>query len=250
VSIRAQTYKNIELVVVDNFSTDTTAAIAKKYTEKFFEKGPERSAQRNYGAAQATGEYVVFIDSDMELTETVIASCVEKMASDKSFAGVIIPEESFGEGFWAQCKRLEKRFYVGLDSVEAARFFRKSEFEEVGGYNTQLHAGEDWDLSDRIEQRGHLARVSALIRHNEGRINLFRTLTKKFYYAGAAVAYLKSTAGDATASKRRTGGFGRIFISLKRPALLFANPLVGLGMLFMKVAEFGAGFTGMIVRQK
>ena len=48
-SIQNQTYKAIEIIVVDNFSKDETKRIAKKFTKKVFDKGPERSAQRNLG---------------------------------------------------------------------------------------------------------------------------------------------------------------------------------------------------------
>ena len=58
-SIKDQTYKNIELIVIDNNSIDNTKEIAKKYTNKVFNYGPERSAQRNFGAKQAKGEYLL-----------------------------------------------------------------------------------------------------------------------------------------------------------------------------------------------
>ncbi len=59
----------------------------------------------------------------MELTPKVIELSVGKMTNDSAVQGVIIPEESFGIGFWAQCKALERSFYVGNDDVEGARFF-------------------------------------------------------------------------------------------------------------------------------
>jgi glycosyltransferase involved in cell wall biosynthesis len=83
--------------VVDNFSQDYTKKIAQSYTDLFFEHGPERSAQRNYGVDKALGEYVCIIDSDMQLSPEVIEQCVEQFTKKSSLYGVVIPEASFGE---------------------------------------------------------------------------------------------------------------------------------------------------------
>ena len=48
-SIQKQSYSRIEIIVVDNFSSDETYDISKRYTKNVYEKGPERSVQRNYG---------------------------------------------------------------------------------------------------------------------------------------------------------------------------------------------------------
>ena len=74
--------------------------------------GPERSAQRNFGVAHAQGKYVVIIDSDMVVTPYVIEKCVAVLDASPALQGVVIPEVSVGEGFRAQCKRLERSFYV------------------------------------------------------------------------------------------------------------------------------------------
>jgi len=153
-SIKAQTYNNIELIVVDNFSSDSTLKIAGKFTEKHYLRGPERSAQRNYAVKKSNGEYVFVIDSDMVLSDSVVTDCVESILSDKKARGVIIPEESFGEGFWAQCKKLERSFYVGVDWIEAARFFYLEDYQAEGGYNEEMVSGEDWDFSRRIGKLG------------------------------------------------------------------------------------------------
>ena len=247
-SIKEQTYRNIELIVVDNFSTDGTQEIARKYTDKVFEIGPERCTQRNHGAEHATGEYIVFIDSDMKLSPRVVESCTEAMKNN-NFKGVIIPEESFGVGFWAQCKKLERSFYVGVDAIEASRFFRLPDFKSVGGYNELLVSGEDWDLSDRIELLGPHTRIQDYIYHNEGRINLYKTLKKKCYYAQKAGAYLTQTNTVVTAIKRRQGIFGRYILFFKQPFKLFRNPLYGLGMLCMKTSEFFVGGVGYCIHK-
>src|SRR5438093_11547332 len=71
-SIRAQTYPAVELIVVDNHSSDNTLSIARRWTDRVFTQGPERSTQRNYGARQAAGEYLLFVDSDMVLSAKVV----------------------------------------------------------------------------------------------------------------------------------------------------------------------------------
>jgi glycosyltransferase involved in cell wall biosynthesis len=87
----------VEIIVVDNFSHDTTKKIAQSTTKLFFEHGPERSAQRNYGVDKASGQWVCIIDSDMQLAPQVGEQCVEQFQQNSSLLGIVIPEESFGE---------------------------------------------------------------------------------------------------------------------------------------------------------
>jgi glycosyltransferase involved in cell wall biosynthesis len=244
-SIATQTYENIEIVVVDNSSNDQTLHIAKGYTSHVYTMGPERSAQRNFGASSATGEFVAMIDSDMVLAPGVIAECVEK-AMQPDVVGVVIPEESVGHGFWAQCKRLERSFYVGVDWMEAARFFKRSTYLQVGGYNVDLVSGEDWDLSQRVGELGKIDRVESFISHNEGRLRLGETLRKKYYYAQQFAKYLEANK-DAPQAQSQAGIVARYALFLKQPGKLFREPLLGLGVLFMKTAEFGVGGVGYLL---
>ncbi len=245
-SIKSQTYPNIEIVIVDNFSNDLTPNIGRGYTDKFYSKGPERSQQRNFAVKNATGMYVCIIDSDMVLDKDVIKNCVEVIKKTNDISGVIIPEESFGEGFWAQCKRLERSFYIGVPYMEAARFFRKADFQKLKGYDTKMVSGEDWDLSQRIESLGKLARVEKFIYHNEGRISLLKTIQKKFYYARLIRSYIDSSSGSDNLTKQ-TSILGRYRLFLSKPSVLFSNPVVGIGMLFMKTCEFFFGGLGYII---
>ena len=69
-SIYAQNYPKecFEVIVVDNQSSDRTQAIAQKFTPLVFDKGSERSEQRNFGIFSITqGEYSLFLDADMIL---------------------------------------------------------------------------------------------------------------------------------------------------------------------------------------
>jgi glycosyltransferase involved in cell wall biosynthesis len=244
-SVLAQTHKNIEIIVVDNHSTDSTPTIAKKYELKFYTKGPERCPQRNFGAAKASGEYLLVIDSDMVLSPKVIEDCCKLSKNNSRVTGVVVPEESFGSGFWARCKKLERSFYLGVPYIEAARFFKKSIFEKVGGYDESLVSGEDWDLSQRIEQLGKIDRSKSFIYHDEGHISLLKTVKKKYYYAQKFAAYQKKNKGAKQVAKQ-TGILERYWLFLSKPKKLFKNPVIGFGMLFMKTCEFTFGGLGYI----
>lgn len=244
-SIRAQTYQNIEIIVVDNYSKDPTIHLATQYTSHIYIRGPERSAQRNFGVSRARGEYVAIIDSDMELTPGVIEACVRAMATPPRPVGIIIPEESFGEGFWAKCKSLERSFYIGVPGIEAARFMRRATYQQLGGYDETLVSGEDWDLERRLEQTGRVAHIAELIRHNEGHLSLARTLKKKYYYARHAASYLRKQP-EKSLINAQAGPLQRYKLYFSKPARLFVHPLVGLGMLTMKTAEFAAGALGYL----
>lgn len=244
-SIAGQTYQPIELIVVDRNSSDGTRVIAQFYTSHVYNCGPERCAQRNFGVEKASGEFVVIIDSDMELSPHVMQDCVDIMHYRPNTKGVIIPEESFGVGFWAACKRLERSFYNGNDAIEAARFFSKKTYEEVGGYDESLVSGEDWDLSTRVRGLGRIERIASHIRHNEGKLKLTHSLRKKFYYAQKAKAFLRKQ----TARQRLQSGAGplsRYRLFLSKPKQLFSNPFLGIGMLVMKTFEFGFGGLGYL----
>lgn len=245
-SIKEQTYYPIELIVVDNHSSDATREIARRFTDKVFVKGPERSAQRNYGAACASGHYLLMVDSDMELDRNVVKACCDEVLGDPAVKGVVIPEESFGVGFWSQCKQLERSFYIGVPWIEAARFFDKLAYETIGGYNETLVSGEDWDLSKRIEEIGNIARIDEVIHHNEGRASLWKMLKKKYYYAHHAKAYLARNPEKSNLFSQ-VGPIQRYKLFLAAPGKLFARPFLGVAMLAMKTAEFASGGLGYVL---
>lgn len=252
-SIKNQIYDNIEIIVVDNYSTDKTKEIAKKYTKLVFDKGPERSVQRNFGASKAKGEYLLFIDSDMELTPGVAQECVKLIKEQRiknkvrKIGGIIIPEKSFGEGFWAQCKALERSFYEGVSWLEAARFFPKDVFNEFSGYDEELVSGEDWDLSQRVETKYQLGRIKSYINHNEGSPSLWTLLSKKMYYSKQLNSYSSKKINNLK-TKQQLSLIKRYELFFSNPTKLFADPILGIGMLFMKTNEFAIGGIGYILR--
>lgn len=130
--------------------------------------------------------------------------------------------------------------------MEAARFFYRKDFNDAGGYDVKMVSGEDWDLSQRIEAKGKLARTTAYIHHNEGRISLFKTIKKKLYYAKLFASYTANS-GSQDKVQQQTNLLGRYKLFLSQPKKLFRNPILGIGMLFMKTCEFGFGGIGYLI---
>ncbi|HSX40478.1 MAG TPA: glycosyltransferase family 2 protein [Candidatus Saccharimonadales bacterium] len=242
-SIKSQTYKNIEIIAVDNNSTDKTVSILKKFTKHVYNFGPERSAQRNFAAKKAKGAYLFVPDSDMVLQKDVISQCVDLVTRDKKIKAVIVPEKSIGIGFWAKCKALERSFYIGDETIEAARFFDKTIFWEMGGYDQDLTGPEDWDLPQRIRKKYKIGRIKTHAIHDEGHIGIFLLMQKKYYYAKSLSNYLKKHSLSVT---------GRQMIYILRPAFyrnwkkLLKNPLLTFGIIVMLSAEQCAGFCGFM----
>ena len=139
----------VEVVLVDNHSTDRTVELATPYVDHVEIAGPERCAQRNLGAARSAGDVVVFVDADMVLEPTIAVESARAIAHG-DLDLLVLPELAFGESFFAECRSLEKRLYLGDASVEAGRAIRHTLFDTVGGWDETLTAGEDWDLGVRL----------------------------------------------------------------------------------------------------
>jgi glycosyltransferase involved in cell wall biosynthesis len=248
-SIAHQSYANVEIIVVDNHSEDDTCGIAQRYTEKVLQYGPERSAQRNYGAQVSTGDYLLFPDSDMELSGDVIKECIQEVTDDPDVRAIVIPEESFGIGFWANCRRLERSYYIGVDWLEAARFFNKKTFEEMGGYDLRNTGTEDFDLPQRIKAtygpRSN-SRITAVIHHNEQEMGLIQACKTNYYYGRRLDAYI-SVDANRQYFRKQYNIFKRYALFFSDPVRLFEDPLLGLGTLFMKACDLSAWAAGFIV---
>lgn len=240
-SIKNQSYKNIEVVVVDNRSTDKTKVISKRYTKSVYNKGPERSAQRNFGVSKSKGKYVLILDADMELEKEVVWECVEVILSS-SHKALIIPEKTMGNTFMARVRRFEREMYIGDTSIEVARFFDKKIFKNFGGYDTDLTGAEDYDLPYRISKKYTIGRIQSWIKHHESDLTFTKQLKKKYYYAGKSAHYAKkhpelvATQGNMLFRKAY----------LKHWYKFFLHPFYGVSFIIIRIFETMAAVLGYI----
>src|SRR5207245_2507902 len=74
----------------------------------------------------------------------------------------------------------------------AARCFTRNSLIQLGGYDSRLEAGEDWDLQNRaLKRRFRIARVNSTIIHDEGRLSLSSIARKKYLYGKSFAKYMR-----------------------------------------------------------
>ncbi len=236
-SLVKQTVPCSEMIVVDRFSSDGTPKIAEAFGARVIQSNGNRSVARNLGMAHSRSSAVLFIDSDMILSPTLLEECKKGLGDHDA---LIIPEISQGTGFWAKCKSAERRTYQGNDAIEAARCFRKSPLLLLGGYNPRLEAGEDWELQNRVRTSGlSLGRIQAKIVHDDGDLSLAMFVKKKYAYGGTMREYLTT---NPNASIKQVNPLYRIVTTTLK--ILPCDPIHGTGVLILKTLEFAAAGLG------
>jgi glycosyltransferase involved in cell wall biosynthesis len=153
-----------EVIVVDNESTDRTAAIAGETGARVVSEAVHNiSAVRNAGAAAAGGDVLVFIDADTIVRPGVFEKIELEMAGHKCLGGSVAVEyEGPYTRFWMSAFM---RLWVVLGKLTrmrqgALQFCRADVFRELGGYDTGIYVGEDiefhWRLDKLAKDRGGL----------------------------------------------------------------------------------------------
>lgn len=262
-SIQVQTYPDIELIVVDNHSTDQTQDIARNFTPLVYSWGPERSAQRNYGLLQrASGQIGAYIDADMILGPEVVANAVSMIQS--GCTGVYIPEIVIGRSPWIPARNFERSFYDGTP-IDAVRFFKLDAFRSVSGFDEGLFrsgSGEDWDLDIALESVGplctlkrqglvtcdwplkeHVMSLGAkalfpnTIYHDEDDFSLREFLRKKKYYATGFDGYRRKHGASHPRLRYQFSVWNRslgIFMSSRNLGRSISHPILSFQALTMR----------------
>lgn len=241
-SIKEQTYPNIEIIIVDNFSRDNTREIAERYGAKVYLCGPERAAQDNYGVKKARGKFVFITGGDMiidqDYIEQAVAKCIRE-GCDAIYASVITE----GDCFWAKVKGLERLTYIGDNFIESARFFRRKVFLNLGGYDESLVLNaDDYDMQHRLDLAGYkTGRITAVERHTGETTSLRQLALKSYYYAKFAPRYMKKYPSHATKQL-----FPVRLAFIRHINILFRNPVHFIGFIVFKTVQYSAALCGFV----
>ena len=160
-SIKNQSYKNVEVVVVDGFSEDGTREIAEKYGVEVVVAHSNKPESRNIGFRHSKGAYIFHIDSDMILTPIVVEECVSYFK--KGYDALIIPEIVVG-GTFSKLRSIEKEAYAGDEHIEATRAVKRDVVENLGGFDENIVGPDEYDFHLRAKRGGYkIGRTTAFI---------------------------------------------------------------------------------------
>lgn len=240
-SIKNQSYKNIELIIVDNFSTDGTYKIAQEYTDNVYQLWPERSTQFNYGFKQSKWEIIYRIGAEFVCELDLIEKWVYKIIHDW-YDALAVHNRSVGNSIWAKVRYYERESYKNDDSIVAVRFMKREVFESVGMFNEELVAWEDFDLHNKIVAAWYKWwHLDAVEEHIWEPKNLYE-VWKKFYYYGRTIR--KYQKFNKEISKKQLMFFRPQFQSLQKQLLL--KPSLFIAFWFYMFVKYLAGFFGMM----
>ncbi|GIQ70370.1 glycosyltransferase [Xylanibacillus composti] len=221
-ALQHQTYKHFEVIVIDDGSTDESVEIAKQYPCRLIQtRNNGVSAARNLGAAEAKGEIVFFLDSDVALFEDALANTVTAFEEDPtlgSVCGIYAKEALFRDSLFEEYRTLQGYYWrKSSEGYVTAGFFslgavRKSVFMELGGFDRRLNNSEDIEFGHRLNEKYRLLLTSKVMGYHDDE-DEFRKLARKMH---------------ERARQRVPFYFHR-----KKPTKGFETPLRGIGMLFV-----------------
>lgn len=164
-SVLRQTYQQIELIVVDDGSIDSTKTILARYGDTIiyvYQKNKGPSAARNKGISIAKGDYIGFLDADDVIMPQKIEMQI-KLLWDKRDVGIAYCWRRFIDEKGNALPQIGKTTVRGkiLDSLlenslfpSSVLLFRRNVVSETGLFDEELFTGEDWDYCLRAATKG------------------------------------------------------------------------------------------------
>lgn len=167
-AISRSQFKNWELIVVDDGSTDRSAEIASKFGAKVLRTGGREGpgAARNLGAKAAKGDYLCFIDADCEIVDDAIAKLAKLLVSQPEIDALFgsYDDRPQATNFVAQYRNLMHHYIHQKSNEDASTFWagfgvvKRNIFLDIGGFDIKTYARpsiEDIELGYRLKKAGY-----------------------------------------------------------------------------------------------
>jgi glycosyltransferase involved in cell wall biosynthesis len=169
VSVLHQTYRPLEVIIVDDGSTDRTPQVLTAFGDRIgviHQSHAGAGVARNTGATRARGEILAFVDADMVLTEDYILKITEPIIKRET-VGTDHGIETVGnpDNIWAYCWG-RKRVPEGRANSTVFRAITKAAFEQAGGFDPAFGYYDDQTLSLRLGAKATVVRDARCLHYN------------------------------------------------------------------------------------
>lgn len=164
-SIMAQSYRSVEVIVVDDGSTDGTATVVRSYGDKInylWQTNSGPATARNLGMSFAKGEYIAFLDADDLWHPEKLAAQMARFRARPELDICLSHVEAFATH---KSPAIQKDILKGNSVIVLAPYttcstlVRRSLIDRVGKFNPQLELGEDTDWFLRVNNSGAVVEI-------------------------------------------------------------------------------------------
>ncbi len=160
-SVLDSDYKNLEIILMDDGSTDNSLNIAETYAKRderiliFSQPNGGACRARNHAISLSHGVYILPVDADNKIAPSFISNAVDELEKDHNVKVVCPSAEFIGDrsGLW-ELPPFSLNLLARKNMIDTCALYRKEDWERVGGYCEEIIAREDWEFWISILKNG------------------------------------------------------------------------------------------------
>ncbi|AQZ61736.1 glycosyl transferase family 2 [[Actinomadura] parvosata subsp. kistnae] len=254
-ALERQTYRDIEVIVVDDRSTDDSVEIARRHGARVVvtDTNIGAPAARNVGVEHARGEVLFFLDSDLALADDVVEHAVRLLTADPGLGvvcGTYDPEPLIPDSRVERYRSLQLHYWISGDegditTIYSALFAMRADvFREIGPLNPALRHSENAEYGHRVTTRGYRIVLDNRIRGRHDHDDRLKVVLSKFFHRARLhiPLYLRRPDfnGGPANSSRGWGSLAALFAVLATPLPALLGPawaVVPLALLAASIAS-------------
>jgi glycosyltransferase involved in cell wall biosynthesis len=224
-SVLSQSHRFLEVIVVDDGSTDGTRNVLRRYRDQrirvIYQKNRGLTAALNHGLTYVTGEFVARQDADDVSAPDRIEKQLQYLAANPEVCAVgswvgVLDEDGTrigGRHYQSDSELLHEQHIEANQFAHGSLMFRNDVLWEVGGYREQFKCAQDYDLTLRLQDRCRTANLEEelyFMRHRRTQISIARSREQQAF----------SELARMLARERRATGTDSLFRGVRLEDLL------------------------------